>query len=107
MAKEQDTVGRLSGSEPEFEDVAELALPVALNAGRQGFGVGGGQVHAGVYGGFVVGRRLGEYQLSRQVEQLGLLAAGASQEGAHGDCGGSDFGRRGFRLGFRHAANFA
>ena len=78
-------------AEAEFEHVAPGALAVALDSSAEGFRVNGGQVHAGVYGGFRVGGGLSEDQLLGQVEELGLFAAGSGEEGAHGDCLGSGF----------------
>ena len=49
----------------------------------------GGEVHAGVYCGFIVGGGFGEDELFRQVEELRLLAAGSGEEGTHGDGGGA------------------
>ncbi len=62
MAEQEDAVGGGfgAGAEAEFEDVAPGALTVAFYASSEGFCVGCGEVHAGVYGGFIVRGGFGE-----------------------------------------------
>jgi hypothetical protein len=56
-----------------------------LDAPAQSFGVRRGQGNADVHGGFVVRGRLGPDQFLDQMEECGLLAAGAGQQRTHGD----------------------
>ena len=77
VAEEEDAAGGLARAETQLQDIAPGLLAVTLDSSAQGFRVAGGKVHAGIHGGFVVGGGFGEDQLSGEVEELGLLAAGS------------------------------
>ena len=85
VAEEQDAQGGIARAEAEFEDVTEVAVAVALDATSKGFRVCGGEVHAGIDGGFGIGGGFAEDEPPGEVEQVGLLAAGAGEQSAHGD----------------------
>ena len=82
MTEEEDWLGGVglgAGAEPGFEDDAEGFLPMQFDSAAQGFGVSGGEGHAGVDGGFVVGGGLNFDQAAEQVDEVRLAAAGSSQ----------------------------
>jgi hypothetical protein len=87
VTEEEHFAGGAAGAEAELEDVSIVALTVAFDAAIKGFGVSGGQVHAGVDGGFVVGGGFGADEMGDEIEELGVLAACSGEEGAHGDRG--------------------
>ena len=102
MAKQEDRLGGAGfgfGAEAGFEDIAERALAVELDAASESFGMGGGEGNTGIDGGFVVGGRLGQHQLANEVEQAraacgGLRPAGRAwgwgrRNGGHADLSGS------------------
>jgi len=68
MTEEEDALGGFGfgwpSAEAEFEYVTVLFLAVALDSATERLGVGCGEVHAGVYGGFPVGGGLAEDELS-------------------------------------------
>jgi hypothetical protein len=101
MAEEKYAAFGFAGAEVKFKDVAEVFLFVTLGSASEELGVVGGEIHAGVYCGFIIGGGLGEDQLFGEVEELGLLAAGSGEEGSHGDCLGF------VRQCLGHSVNFA
>jgi hypothetical protein len=87
VAEDEDAVSGcwFARAKSEFEDIAEVSLAVTLDSTVEGIGMSGGKIHAGVYGGFVVGWRLGKDKALGEVEELRLLAAGSCEQGANGD----------------------
>jgi hypothetical protein len=93
MAEEEDTTGFGFGTEASFEQVAEMALAMKLDAATESLSTSYGECNAGIDGGLVVGRGFDAHQLLDEAEKRGLTAASAGEEGAERHRG---FGEHGF-----------
>jgi hypothetical protein len=93
MAEEEDATGLGFGTEAGFEQVAEMALAMKLDAATEGLSASRGECNAGIDGGLVVGGGFEAHQLLDEVEERGLTAVSAGEEGAERHRG---FGEHGF-----------
>jgi hypothetical protein len=75
----------LTRAEADFEHVPEGALAVELDATAEVSGVIGGEGHAGVNGGFVVGRGFRFDHAAEQPQEGWLLTTSPGEDGAHGN----------------------
>jgi hypothetical protein len=80
---EEKDAGALAagGAKTKFEDVAEVALFVALDGAVERGDPGGDEVVGAVYGGFVVGRGFYFDQLAEAAEEGGLIGLYCSLDG--------------------------